>query len=174
MSRGAWLPATMRWRRRRKTVNLPNGTLAFRTVPARLSRQKRDPMAVSWSIWRTYFTSPRIGFAYQIDELAGYHHLYRAMMDHWHQIGPAGLTDVSYEALTSDPEAAIRHVLDRCGLPWDAACLSPEQNRRAIRTASLTQARRSITAGGNDQWRSYQAHLGPLLQALQDPAKGPG
>lgn len=149
------------------------GAIARLFPQAPILHMKRDPMAVCWSIWRTYFTSPRIGFAYQMDEVAGYHHLYRAMMDHWQRLGPAGLTDVSYEALTSDPEATIRHVLDRSGLPWDAACLSPEQNRRAIRTASLTQARRSITAGGNDQWRSYQGHLGPLLQALQDPAKGP-
>jgi hypothetical protein len=134
----------------------------------------RDPMAVCWSIWRTYFTSPRIGFAYRMDEVAAYHHLYRAMMDHWHRLCPDALTDVAYEALTTAPDATIRRVVERCNLPWDAACLSPELNRRAIRTASLTQARRSITAGGNDQWRSFQAHLGPLLRALQDPAEAPG
>lgn len=130
---------------------------------APILHMQRDAMAVCWSIWRTYFTSPRIGFAYDMAELADYHDLYAAMMDHWHQSLPDAVMDVDYAALTRNPDPVIRAVLDYSGLPFDPACLSPEKNTSAVRTASLTQVRQPIYAGSNEQWHAYRAHLGPLM-----------
>jgi hypothetical protein len=39
-------------------------------------------------------------------------------------------------------------------------------NDRAVRTASSEQVRRPIFTDGIDQWRNYQAWLGPLIGAL--------
>ena len=61
-----------------------------------------------------------------------------------------------------------REVLAFCGLPWDAAVLSPEQRTGAVATASTAQVREPIHARFVGQWRRYEPHLQPLKQRLEE------
>jgi hypothetical protein len=74
--------------------------------------------------------------------------------------------EVDYEQLVRDPEPAIRPLVAACGLPWDPACLRPENNSRVIKTPSKWQARQPIHRDAIDSWRRYGPWLGPLAALL--------
>lgn len=148
------------------------GALRQALPEAPILHMRRDPMAVCWSIFKTFFTSVDIGFAYRMDELAAYYDLYADLMAFWRSEYPGGFLDVDYAALTEDPETQIRGLLDFCGLPWEDACLSPETNARAVRTASQQQVRQGIYKGSTEQWRRFESHLGPLITHFQTRAMG--
>ena len=44
-------------------------------------------------------------------------------------------------------------------LSWEDACLLPENNRRAVRTASQQQVRKKIYQGSSEGWRKFQPYL---------------
>ena len=58
------------------------------------------------------------------------------------------------------------------GLPWDDACLRPQDNRRVVRTASQWQVRQPIYHSSVGRWRPYREQLRPLLDALGFDPKG--
>ena len=60
----------------------------------------------------------------------------------------------------------IVEVSPRDGLQNEAACLSPHENDRAVRTASSEQVRQPIYSSAVEQWRNYEAWLQPLKSAL--------
>ncbi|MGH7024583.1 MAG: sulfotransferase [Caulobacteraceae bacterium] len=92
---------------------------------------------------------------------------YRQVMDHWREVLPGRVREVSYEALVASPEVQIRALVSEiCGLPWAPACLDFHQTRRPVTTASVEQVRRPIYASSVGRWRRYQAHLDPLFDAL--------
>ncbi len=130
---------------------------------ARILHMRRDPVAVCWSIYKTLFTNARIGYAWRLDEVAAYHDLYVAFMADMQAQYPGAVLDVDYKALTETPEPVIRAVLDHCGLPFEVACLSPQDNTRAIRTASLRQVRSGIYTGSTSRWKGFERHLAPLI-----------
>lgn len=131
---------------------------------ARILHMRRDPVAVCWSIYKTLFTNLTIGYAHSLPDTIAYHDLYTGMMEEWRADFPDGFMDVDYEALTRNPEPTIRAVLDYCGLPFDPACLAPQENQRAVRTASLRQVRSGIYQGSSGKWRAFEPHLAPLIE----------
>jgi tetratricopeptide (TPR) repeat protein len=129
---------------------------------ARILHMRRDPVAVCWSVYKTYFTHTTIGYAHNLQHTMAYYDLYEQMMADWRAAYPDGFMDVDYEGLTRTPEPVIRAVLDYCGLPFDAACLSPQDNKRAVQTASLRQVRSGIYQGSSKKWRAFDQYLAPL------------
>ena len=129
---------------------------------ARILHMRRDPVAVCWSVYKTYFTHTTIGYAHNLQHTMQYYDLYEKMMADWRAAYPDGFMDVDYEGLTRTPEPVIRAVLDYCGLPFDAACLSPQDNKRSVQTASLRQVRSGIYQGSSKKWRAFDQYLAPL------------
>ncbi len=136
---------------------------------ARIVHLRRDPVAVCWSNYKTYFNAQNIGYAWDLQEVAGYYRLYEDFMAQMDADYPGQILTVDYAALTETPEPVIRGILDFCGLPFEEACLRPQENTRAVRTASVRQVRSGIYKGSNSKWRGFEAHMGPLLQALAQP-----
>ena len=60
----------------------------------------------------------------------------------------------------------MRALLDYCGLEFEPACLEFYKTERAVRTPSSEQVRQPIYRDATDEWRRYEAHLGPLKDAL--------
>ena len=136
---------------------------------ARIIHLRRDPVAVCWSNYKTYFNAQNIGYAWDLQEVAGYYRLYEEFMAQMDADYPGQILTVDYAALTETSEPVIRGILDFCGLPFEEACLRPQENTRAVRTASVRQVRSGIYKGSNSKWRGFEAHMGPLLQALAQP-----
>jgi hypothetical protein len=84
-------------------------------------------------------------------------------MAEWRAAYPGSFMDVDYESLTRAPEPAIRQMLEYCGLPFDPACLAPQDNQRAVRTASVRQVRSGIYQGSSGKWRMFEPHLQELI-----------
>ena len=76
--------------------------------------------------------------------------------------------EIQYEDLVANNEEKSRELISFVGLEWDKACLNFHQNRRPIRTASITQVRKPIYQSSIAKWKRYEKHLGPLLDALGD------
>ena len=87
-------------------------------------------------------------------------------MEHWDRLFPGALLEVRYEDLVADQEGQTRRLLDFCGLGWEEACLTFHETGRVVKTASATQVRRPLYTDAVRRWTRYEAHLGPLLEAL--------
>jgi hypothetical protein len=90
-------------------------------------------------------------------------------MTHWAAILPADAwLDVDYETLVAEPERQTRRLIGYCGVEWSDACLTPENNHRSVRTASVWQARQPIYRGSLARWRRYEPWLGELRGLLPE------
>jgi tetratricopeptide (TPR) repeat protein len=137
---------------------------------AKVIHLNRDPMAVGWSIYRHYFSQDGNGYAYDLTDIGHYFRLQQDLMAHWHGLFPGRILTLNYEALTEDQEGQTRALLDWCGLEWEEACLNFHATPGLVRTASSAQVRRAMYRGSSEEWRKYEAHLGPLKAALAGEA----
>lgn len=137
---------------------------------ARIIHCRRDPLDTCLSIYSNLFKS-RVPFAARKGDLAFAYRHYLRIMDHWRKILPAGVfLEVQYEQLIADREAEIRRIVAFTGLDWNDTCLRPEENRRAINTASARQVRQSMYTTSLQRWRHYEPWLGELRQLLPSDA----
>ncbi|HWU51099.1 MAG TPA: sulfotransferase [Asticcacaulis sp.] len=141
------------------------GLIRLAFPDARIVHVRRDPMDALFGSYKLHFVAR---WSYDQDDLADYYSHYRALMTHWRTCLGDGLIDVSLEAIIANPETEIRRLLDACGLPFEAACLSPHKSQGAVSSASSSQVRRPINADGVGAWRRYEAQLEPLRRRLAD------
>ncbi len=95
-----------------------------------------------------------------------YYRNYRQLMCHWYDVLPGAIFPLRYEDLVTNPEHEIRALLRFCDLPFEEACLSPEENTSRIGTASVLQARSPINAKSVGGWKRYAQHLQVIADAL--------
>ena len=126
----------------------------------------RDPVDTGLACWRQLFAHGNETL-YDLAEIGAEQRRYAEMMEHWAHVLPGRVIDVSYEALTADPEGQIRWmVTEVCGLPWASECLRFHLTRTAVATASAEQVRQPIYRTSVERWRRYEPQLKPLLTAL--------
>lgn len=133
---------------------------------ARIVHCRRNPVDACLSIYQTQFTQSW-SFASDRSDLATYYRQYLRLMDHWRAVlPPESLLEVDYEEATSAPEAVARRLVEFCGLEWSGACLEPERNPDAVRTANRWQARQPVYRTSVERWRHYAPWLGELRELL--------
>jgi tetratricopeptide (TPR) repeat protein len=132
---------------------------------AKLIDARRHPMACCVSCYKQHFALGQ-SFTYDLTDLGRYYADYVRLMAHWDRVLPGRVHRVIHEDLAADPEPHIRALLEYCGLPFEEACLRPHETQRPVMTASSEQVRQPITAKGLDEWRKYQAWIGPMEEAL--------
>ena len=123
-----------------------------------------DKKAVS--IFKQFWAAEH-GYGSNLEELGQYYQLYKKMMRHWHSVFPDRIYDLHYHDLVHQPEQQTRQLLDYCKLPFDSACLNFYKTQRAVNTPSTMQVREPISTKSIDYWKNYQAHLNPLVEALE-------
>ncbi len=133
----------------------------------------RDPVDTCLSSFRQLF-GKRNEASYDLAAIGRQYVRYREMMAHWNAVLPGRIIHVEHERLLAEPEAQIRGVVKSCGLTWNDQCLRFYENERTVRTASINQVRRPLSASAVKRWQSYERHLGPLFDALGPyaPARG--
>ena len=132
---------------------------------AKILHMVRDPMETCFSNLRELFGEAN-PYSYDQIELADYHRQYRRLMPHWHAMFPGRILDVEYAALTREPEAALRRVVDFCGLGFEPGMLDLKARSRGVATASAVQVRDKVVALGAPKWEPYRRYLGPLMSHL--------
>ena len=137
---------------------LPNATI----IDAR-----RHPMDCCFSTFKQHFAEGQT-FSYSLEDLGRYYRCYLSLMDHWDAVLPGKVLHVQYEDMVRRPETQIRRLLEHCRLPFDAKCLTFNETRRCVRTASAEQVRRPIYTSAVGHWQRFERELMPLRVALGD------
>ena len=132
---------------------------------AKIIDARRHPMGGCFSGFKQLFAHGQT-FTYGLEDIGKYYRDYVRLMDHWDAVLPSRVHRVQYEEMVSDTDNQIRALLDYCGLEFEEQCLRFYETERAVRTPSSEQVRKPIYKESMEQWRNYEAHLGPLKEAL--------
>ncbi len=133
---------------------------------AHIVHLQRHPLDVALSCLRQHFVGRANGWSTSLDGIASLIAEHDALMAHWRAQGTEDLHVVRYEDLVTRPEATVRQLLDRVGLPFEDACLRPHESARQVHTASYAQVQEPIHSGAVDKWHRYATQLRPLAHAL--------
>jgi tetratricopeptide (TPR) repeat protein len=126
---------------------------------------RRHPLGCCFSNFRQHFARGQ-PFTYDLEHIGRYYSDYVRFMAHIDRVLPGRVHRVIYERMVDDTETEVRRLLEHCGLEFEPAVLEFHKTERAVRTASSEQVRRPIYREAKDEWRAYEAHLGPLKAAL--------
>lgn len=144
------------------------GLIKIALPNARIIHCVRDAKDTCLSIYKQNFTTGNYRFAYQLKTVAQFYNQYRLLMKHWHMLMPGAIYDISYEALTQNPEYEIRQLLAACDLEWQENCVNFNQGASVVKTASSYQVRQPMYTSSIKLWEKYQEFLGPLLDELNE------
>jgi hypothetical protein len=152
------------------TDKMPNnffhvGLIKLILPNAKVIDARRHPMACCFSGFKQLFGEGQ-EFSYGLADIGNYYRQYVSLMDHWDQVLPDFVLRVQHEDVVEDLETQVRRILDFCGLPFEEACLDFHKTERSVRTPSAEQVRQPIYKTGLDQWRNFEEHLQPLVEAL--------
>lgn len=134
---------------------------------AKLVHVMRDPLDTCLSCYTRLFDRSQFQ-SYDLEELGHYYLQYRRLMQHWDQVLPQNnYHTVVYEDLIADPETQARALLAGCGLEWDERCLKFHEEKRRVRTASVSQVRQPIYQSSRKKWKNYEVQLAPLITMFE-------
>ena len=125
----------------------------------------RKPLDNCLSIYFQNFAGSH-PYAYDMKLLGQYYVEYQRLADHWKAVLPAPILEMKYEGTVADAESITRKLIGFCQLPWEDGCLEYYKTKRAVKTASVWQARQKIYSSSVDRWRNYEGYLDPLVEAL--------
>jgi tetratricopeptide (TPR) repeat protein len=135
---------------------------------AKIVHIRRNPVDTCLSGFSKLFNNGQ-AHSYNLTELGRYYRNYNKLMTYWHKVIPSdNFMEIQYEDLVANSEKKSRELISFVGLEWNEACLNFQQNKRAVRTASIAQIRKPIYQSSIAKWKRYEDHLGPLLDALDD------
>jgi len=162
-----------RWRARGRAVyvdkmpaNFVNVSHIVRALPqARILHMVRGPMDTCFSNLKEWFGGV---YAHSYDqlEMADHFRRYRTLMAHWRALYPDRILDVRYDELVTEPERVLREIVDFLGLPAQDGLADAADRGGTVATPSAMQAREPVHRRYLDQWRRYEAYLGPLKERL--------
>lgn len=151
-------------------VGLRAGFIHRAFPDARFIFALRHPCDVVLSCWMQNFRITQAMASFLTLENAA--RMYAATMEHWfrcREVLPLNVHTVRYEDMVDDLEGQLRPLLAFLGLEWDDRLLDHQKTARErgyIRTPSYAQVTEGIYSRSRERWRSYRAHLEPVLPVL--------
>ncbi len=143
--------------------------LIFAAFPdAKVIHVNRDPAATCWSNYKHYFVAKGLGYSHDLDDIVTYFGLYKDLMQFW--MGHYGdrIYNLNYDNLTINQDDETRRLIQYLGLEWENDCLSPQHNKRSVRTASQLQVRQKVYQGSSQQWRKFEPYLNGVFDQLTE------
>ena len=119
----------------------------------------RNPKDTCLSIYKNYFTNNELNYAYNINEVVEFYKLYQNLMDFWKKNIPDFIIDIEYEKLIKYSKKEIINLIKECNLRWNDNCVKFYNNKRQIKTASDTQARKKIYSNSINSWKNYKKYF---------------
>lgn len=146
------------------------GFIANALPEAKLIYVRRDPVDTCLSNFKQLFSPNSSYYDYSFDLLdtGRYFVRFRRLMSFWRQRLPGRILEIDYEDVVNQQEASTRRLLEFCGLPWDEACLSFQDNAAPVATASAVQVRSPLYRSALQRWKHYEPHLRELLALLDE------
>ena len=133
---------------------------------AKIVHVHRNAAAACWSNYKNYFPASGLGYCYDLDDVTAYYALYSDLMQFFQTCYGDRIYNLDYEKLTTDQNSESKNLIQHLGLEWEHACLSPQKNRRAVRTASQQQVRQKVYQGSSQQWWKYEPFLNGAFDGL--------
>lgn len=140
------------------------GFIARALPNAKIVCLRRDPLDTSISNFRHLFDqeSGFYDYSFDLDDIGRYYVHFDQLIAHWRELFPGRIYEVQYKSLVQDTEITIRALLNFCQLPWNDACLYPENNMTPVNTPNSWQVRSSIYKQAVGYWRNYEPQLRDL------------
>ncbi len=120
---------------------------------------ERDIPDIALSIYKSYFTSAGIPYAYDLINISEYYKFYHSVMGYWNKNSDNNIYTLKYESLVHNPQDHIRDLLLHIGLPMADECLSPQKHVRPVSTLSAFQVREEINNRSLGLWKKYPAEF---------------
>jgi hypothetical protein len=145
---------------------LYGGLIAAAFPEAKIVHVKRNPAAVCWANYKQYFVPKTLSYCYALEDIVDYYGLYKNLMMFWEESLINRIYSCDYEMLTVNQEIETRKLINYLGLNWEEKCLSPQDNKRSVATASNTQIREKVYQGSSQQWKKYKPFLNGVFDFL--------
>jgi tetratricopeptide (TPR) repeat protein len=143
------------------------GLLAAAFPEAKIVHTKRNPEATCWANYKQYFSSRTLDYCYGLDDIAQYYSLYQNLMEFWDAHLSHRIYNLDYELLTINQESETKKLIQHLDLTWEERCLSPQDNKRIVSTASNTQVRKKVYQGSSQQWKKFKPFLNKAFNTLR-------
>jgi hypothetical protein len=142
------------------------GLIQLALPNAKIIDARRHPLACCFSGYKQHFRA-RADFSYGLDDIGRYYRDYVELMAHFDDgaARPHPPRDLRNHGRRHRGRSAAPAGLLRAAVRGTDACVSSRTLARCA-PASSEQVRRPIFREGIDQWRHYDAWLGPLKAAL--------
>jgi hypothetical protein len=95
------------------------------------------------------------GWCYNEKTLIQYYKNYIDIMIFWKKLFGKEIYEIEYEELIKNPKPNIEHLLKFCNLEWDNKCLDFKNNKTAINTLSVKQARNGFYNSSINSFSNY-------------------
>ena len=133
---------------------------------AKIIHVKRDPAATCWSNFKHIFPANGLGYSCTLDDTIHYFKMYQDLISFWeHKYGDK-IYHLDYEELTHGQEIETRKLIEHLGLDWENDCLSPQDNKRNVSTASKHQVRERIYKGSSQAWQKFKPYINGAFDEL--------
>jgi len=127
---------------------------------------ERNPMAICWSIYKSYFNNPDMAFTYKQEYIAEFYILYKDLMNFWKKKYPNKFINIVYEEFVEDYENNIKKIFQKLELNWENHLLEFYKNNKPVETSSFQQVRKKIYKNSSEEWKKYKEFLGPMMEVL--------
>ena len=118
----------------------------------------REPKDNCLSIYKNLFENEG-HWCYNKKALVECYKLYVDLVDFWNKKLPGKIYNIKYEDLIKDPDSKIKELIQATGLDWNEKCLKFHENKNAIKTLSVNQARKKIYSSSLSLYERYEPFL---------------
>lgn len=116
---------------------------------------QRNLFDSAFSIYENNFEDPRMGWAFNHENITSYVQLYINTMNFWQSENLNNFFNLSYEGLVEDPEKSTQKLFDFLGLDFSTDLLDITKNSNPVYTASAVQVRSKINKNAINKWNKY-------------------
>ncbi len=128
---------------------------------------KRNPKDNCLSLFKNYFDSNTMAWAYDQKNITDYYEYYFKIMKFWKTKIPNFIYDANYESIVNSPESEIKKMLSFCDLNWDPECLNFYKNKKTpVQTVSVSQASKPIYKSSVNLNKGYDKYLNEMFENL--------
>ena len=126
---------------------------------------KRDPKDNCLSLYKNIFDE-KLDWTYNQSDISTFYSLYFNLMKFWNSKVDDFIYDVNYEKLVLNPDTEIKKLIKFCDLDWEDNCLKFYENKRPIKTVSISQARKPLFKSSISSHKNYKSFLKELFMNL--------
>jgi len=128
---------------------------------------KRNAKDNCLSIYKNFFASEDMKWAFDEKNIAHYYNLHLNLMEYWKTKFDKQIYEINYEKLVSNKEEEIKKMIKFCDLDWDPICLNHHKNKKTpIKTVSISQAREPVYKSSINSNSNYGKYLSKMFDLL--------